>query len=117
MVRRVLRYHRTAPDTEEAAGANPYGKPPSQPVDTSEDAADSMIPVADTLRGKVYHYLWTRGREGATDNEIELTLGIRRQTVTPRRRELVLKGLIVDSGIRRKTESNRSAIVWVVRIT
>jgi len=49
---------------------------------------------------------------GLTDEEIEHTLNLKHQTASARRRELVLGGLIHDSGQTRKTTSGREATVW-----
>lgn len=54
-------------------------------------------------------------RYGATDDEIEQQLNLRHQTVSPRRRELVLLGKVVDSGRTRPTRSGRRATVWVTK--
>lgn len=44
---------------------------------------------------------------------MELALSLSHQTVSARRRELVQKALVMDSGMRRKTERS-TARVWVV---
>jgi len=53
--------------------------------DTSESAAESIEPVAGSLRARVLAFI----------------------------RELRQSGLILDSGLRRKTRSGRSAVVWL----
>ena len=53
--------------------------------------------------------------EGATDDELERLLQLRHQTVSARRRELVLLGKVVDSGRTRKTRSGCKAKVWVTK--
>jgi hypothetical protein len=83
------------------------------PEGTSEVAADRIAGYAGTLRERVYAFIASRGADGATDDEGEAALGIKCQTYTPRRGELVLLGLVVDSGRRRKTASNRPAAVWI----
>lgn len=57
--------------------------------------------------------------EGLTDDEGEVILGLNSQTYMPRRRELSERGLVEDSGARRKTRKGCKAIVWVstVRMT
>jgi len=89
------------------------GEPPSVPVDTSEQAAHSMVKVTGTLRIAVYQYIKGQGTRGATDNEVERVLDMRHQTASARRRELYLGGWVKDSGARRPTDSGRPAIVWV----
>ena len=53
--------------------------------------------------------------EGFTDDELEVRLALLHQTASARRRALVQKGLIVDSGETRPTRSGRKATVWVLR--
>lgn len=67
-----------------------------------------------SIRFKVLKFIKRKGKKGATDEEIEKHLKVRHQTGSARRRELVLKGLVVDSTKTRATSSGRPAIVWVV---
>jgi len=90
------------------------GRPPHERDSTSEQAADEIAPTALVLRERVFRFIAAAGSMGATDDEIELALGMRHQTASARRRELVLKGRIVDSGTLRKTSSGRYAHVWIV---
>jgi len=55
-----------------------------------------------------------RGAHGGTDEEAQLALGLKPQSETPRRVELVRLLLVRDSGRRRRTSSGRSATVWAV---
>lgn len=82
---------------------------------TSRAAAESMLPAADTKRGRVLAFITSRGWGGATDEEIidhfggpGVANGIR-----PRRVELEHAGLVRDSGSVRRTRSGRFAAVWV----
>lgn len=78
---------------------------------TSRAAAEAIQPSAETLRGKVLAYLRETG--GATDEQgIEAT-GMGGSTWRPRRVELVVRGLVRDSGKTRLTRSGRKAVVWV----
>ena len=79
--------------------------------ETSEEAAKSIKP--SSLRSKVASMLRLRGLFGATDDELEASLGLRHQTVSARRRELVLLVKAKDSGVKRVTRSGRRATVWV----
>jgi hypothetical protein len=82
--------------------------------DTSEAAAVSMFGRAPTLREMVLGELRRRAADGATNDELEAFFEWPHQTLSPRVRELVLKGHVVDSGNRRRTRSGRMAIVWRV---
>lgn len=80
--------------------------------DTSLAAALSVLPSAQAVRARIYHHIETLGEEGATDNEVERALGLRHQTASARRRELVQRGFVYDTGDRRRTDSGRKAKVW-----
>ncbi len=73
-----------------------------------------MIEAAAVQRAKVLEVIALAGSHGATDAEVEIKTGIRAQSVSPRRGELVKRGVIVNSGQRRMTPSRRSAIVWIM---
>ena len=68
-----------------------------------------------TLRGVVFRYLKDKGTYGATDERIQIDLGINANTERPRRRELVHRDLVRNSGTKRHTMSGKLATVWVVR--
>jgi len=85
---------------------------PFSDQDTSKEAAESMIGSAGSMRIKVYHAI-ANSRSGLTDDEIEIQTGMRHQTASARRRELVLSGSIVPSGEKRKTRSGRQAVVHI----
>jgi hypothetical protein len=81
---------------------------------TSAQAADSLSPKTLTaLQAKVLRFLETCGAFGATDEEMQLALGMNPSTQRPRRIELARRGLIVTCGTR-KTTSGRNADVWRV---
>ena len=82
--------------------------------DTSRQAAESIEGSVDTMRARVLAFIRSSGLDGATDDEMEAEMGMRHQTVSARRRELVLKGLVRDSGSRRETRSGRKATVWEI---
>lgn len=84
------------------------------PPGTSDAAARRIEGHAPKVRRKIHDFIRDRGPQGATDDEGESVLGIKPQSYTPRRGELVDLGLVVDSGKRRKTESGRAAAVWVM---
>ena len=82
--------------------------------ETSKKAALEIQPEAQTLRDRVEHFIQESGRYGATDEEIQDFLDMEGSTERPRRVELLKMGKIVDSGRKRKTRSNREAVVWRV---
>lgn len=94
---------------------DPFGSPdpPHSGGGTSRRAAEKIKTATPTLRQKVLALIKDRGQRGATDMEISLELGLQRDTLRPRRRELVLLRLVCDSGSTRETESGSRAIVWV----
>jgi len=68
------------------------GTPPSEPVDTSQAAAESIKADANSLRQQVYDYLSGLSPLGSTDDAGEVALGMCHQTYSARRRELYLAG-------------------------
>ena len=82
---------------------------------TSKAAADQMVDEGELgkLRAKVLAHLRKRKKKGATDEEMQDALGMNPSTQRPRRIELVDRGLVADSGQKRKTRSGRNAVVWI----
>lgn len=64
-------------------------------------------------RARILELVQSRGARGCTDDEGEDLLGIFAQTYTPRRGELVSRGLVVPTARRRLTRQGCKAIVWV----
>ncbi len=86
---------------------------PTNGTETSHLSAVSWKPdELNRLRRLVYEFLVERGEHGATDQEVQQSLNLPSQTECPRRWELVKGGLVENSGRRRRTLSQRSAIVW-----
>lgn len=81
--------------------------------DTSAEAALAALEGSQSVRAAVLRAIRCLGLAGATDDELEASLGLRHQTLSARRRELVLLGAVRDSGLRRRTSSGRRATVWV----
>ena len=81
---------------------------------TSAIAARMLAGKLGELQQKVLDCIRACGEEGATDDEIEKILGMRHQTASARRRELVLGEVIIDSGRTRINASKRPGTVWVV---
>ena len=84
---------------------------PTNGTDTSYEAAESMEDSVATLRDRVLDLLRAY-TDGLTTDEIEQRLGLNHQTASPRVWELHKRGLIGDSGKRRKTRSGRQARVY-----
>lgn len=80
---------------------------------TSHEAADSMQPVIEKVRRQILSFL-SQTPDGATDDELEVALGLKHQTASATRRGLVIAGLVWDTGKTRKTRSGRNAIVWAL---
>jgi len=74
-------------------------------------AYNSILPHASRLAQDVFRVI---SRGGATCEECETALGMKHQTASARCRELRDRGLVRDSGRRRKTSSGRWAAVLVV---
>jgi hypothetical protein len=83
-------------------------------VCTSVEAADAIAPNLGRLQRLVLGVIKGRGARGATADECAAALSMDRWSTQPRTSELRRKGLIVDSGQRRRNETRKNAIVWVV---
>lgn len=81
-------------------------------VSPRDSAARTIAPHTERLRDQVLLYL--QSRDGATDEETAIALGMRLDTARARRCELRDAGLVRDSGHRRKTTSGHDATVWAV---
>jgi len=85
--------------------------------ETSRAAAFEIEISAETLRGKVLRCIRDARSSGATDEQIQIHLGMNPSTQRPRRVELIERGLIKNSGRTRKTISKRQAVVWILTRT
>lgn len=90
-----------------------YTAPYAVGSDTSQAAALSMQPTAQSLGGKILADIKQQGVLGRTCAEVEAQATLRHQTASARLWELRAKGHIKDSGIRRPTPSGRKAVVWI----
>ena len=81
---------------------------------TSAAAAKDARGLASPMGRKVLEFIQSRGAAGATDEEIQIGLGMNPSTERPRRIELMRRDppAIVESGTR-PTRSGRHAAVWV----
>jgi len=83
------------------------------PSGTSDAAARSVAPRTPTQRQRVLAAILAAGTHGLTDDEGERQTGIRPQTYTPRRGELVKAGRVIATGRRRRTRRQFTATVWI----
>lgn len=83
---------------------------PHNGTDTSINAAATVADVP-TKRRKVLNAIKEHG--GLSNEQIANILNMPIQTVCARCRELQLKGLVMDSGLRVETAYGRKAKVWV----
>ena len=100
----------------DSTGYGLYGGMPPHQVgrDTSLEAAKKVKPLVGGKAAQVLDCLRKAGDRGLTDREIQRALVMPVSTEVPRRRELVLKGLVKDSGQRRRTPTGYKATVWVI---
>lgn len=80
---------------------------------TSRAAAKNAEAFMGRMQRRVLDALVTRAQKGGTDEEVMEDLGTSPNGVRPRRVELEARGLVGDSGERRKTRYGLDAIVWV----
>jgi len=81
--------------------------------DTSEKAAREIEAHAETCLARVLAYIVERGEGGATDDEMQVALDMNPSTQRPRRIDLCHRGIVVDSGLTRRTRTGRDAVVWI----
>ena len=89
--------------------------PGARSADTSRAAAEDVAPNLGRLQRLAYDAIKAQGAYGLTADELAETLGLDRYSIQPRTSELRHKGLVIDSGKRRRNASKKLAIVWVTR--
>lgn len=90
-----------------AALSAPYSNPT-----TSREAAQSIEPQLGNLEELVLEAI-RASRDGLTCDEVEEFTKLSHQCASARVNGLMKRGVIVDSGRKRKTRSGRNAIVWI----
>ncbi|KQN02560.1 hypothetical protein ASE82_09505 [Sphingomonas sp. Leaf230] len=80
-------------------------------TDTSAAAYAGIAPMADHLRAVVHKVLYAHP-DGLTVDETCKIAGYARYSLQPRFTELLKKGMIRDTGQRRRNVSGANAIVW-----
>jgi hypothetical protein len=82
-------------------------------VDTSVAAADDLAPKLGRLQRMAECTIRYAGPQGLTADELAARLQMDRWSIQPRTTELRRKGLIRDSGQRRRNSTGKAAIVWI----
>lgn len=82
-------------------------------TDTSIAAADAITPRLGRLQRMAAAAIFDAGALGLTADELAGALDLDRASVQPRTSELRRKGVIADSGQRRRNRSGKMAIVWI----
>lgn len=91
------------------------GKLPPYAVgsDTSKQAAEHMMEVAETLRDRVEAAILMGGKRGRTTEEVEHFLKMKHQTASARVWDLKNMKKVFDSGVRRMNTSGTKAALIV----
>lgn len=79
--------------------------------ETSIQARESIIERLLPLKAQILVLI--KRKNGLTCYELEKMLNLPHQTASARINDLIKENRIIDSGLRRKTQSGRNAIVWV----
>lgn len=82
-------------------------------AETGREAAASINPHLGRLQRLVADAVKVAGDAGMTPEELCQATGLERTTIQPRTSELKAKGVLRDSGQRRRNKSRKRAIVWV----
>lgn len=80
--------------------------------DTSVEAAETVSHKFSGMMDTVFKKIGLQGEFGMTDEEGQISLRMEGNSYRPCRVTLVDRGLVKDSGKRRKTIRNRNAVVW-----
>jgi hypothetical protein len=83
-----------------------------RPTDTQREAVKATLPRSGTKGLALWQEFLNRGDAGLTDDEIELTFGWTHQSASAARNGLMNRGLLTDSGLRRKNRRGLNVIVW-----
>lgn len=89
-------------------------EPGHRGVDTSVAAANALKPRLSRLQLMAQRAICEAGAAGLTADELAVGLDMDRYSIQPRTSELKRKGVIRDSGKRRKNASGKTAIVWII---
>jgi len=81
--------------------------------ETSHEAANAVD--ADSVEGLVVRILDESKYDGLSMESVADITGVCINTISPRFRPLANKGLIFDTGRKRKNKTGKNAIIWVTR--
>jgi hypothetical protein len=84
-------------------------------VETSIAAADEITPHIGKLQKLTFDTILQNGPDGRTGDEVAVQNGYPPHELRARISELRRKGLIADSGQRRRLRSGKRGIVWVAK--
>ena len=87
--------------------------PGHRAVDTSIEAADDIAPKLGRLQRLAEMTIREAGEQGLTAEELAARLNLDRWSIQPRTTELSRKGIVRDSGKRRRNATGKRAIVWI----
>lgn len=86
--------------------------PGSRGADTSVEAGRSLAIAIARLQRVALRAIRSAGGRGLTTHELAAVVNIHRDAIQPRTSELRRRGLIRDSGGRRRNSTGKRAIVW-----
>jgi hypothetical protein len=86
----------------------------SRSTDTQRNAVNITLPRSGTKNAHLYDLFCQAGDDGLTDDEIETVTGWSHQSASASRNLLMNRGLLTDSGERRKNRRGLDVIVWKV---
>lgn len=81
---------------------------------TSREAEEKSAAMTATIQWELMTYLDTVGGQGATDEEMQVRLGLNGNSQRPVRLGMVRAGWVKDSGRWRLTRAGNPAIVWTL---
>lgn len=79
--------------------------------DTSIEAFEEIQPKIRKMHATIFDWL-DKQPNGATDEEMQVALGMNPSTQRPRRGEMVKLGMVAKTPFTRTTKSGKKAIVW-----
>lgn len=81
-------------------------------TDTQRAAVKTTMPRSGTKGAYLWSLFIAAGEYGLTDDEIEIETGWTHQSASAARNGLMTRGLLTDSGQRRKNRRGLACIVW-----